>query len=420
MEYLKRNFSTFNLHLIKTKRFKTVSIEVIFNHAIDKNNITITNFLSSILTFTTAKYNTKLKFSQKMENLYAARIYANNYRVGGCYVTDFEMQVLNDKYAEKGLLNDSLSFLSEIIFNPNVRDNMFDENSFNIIKSDEKSQIERIKEDSKRYSLIKLFEHFDKTSPISFNSKGYIEDLDKIKRDNLYDFYKKFINCSDIDIYIIGDIDFDYTSKLVEKYFIFPCKKKKNDNLFLPFKKHREKLQEFVESDNTNQSKLSIACTIEGMTKYEKDYVLNLYNLILGGTADSKFFKNIREKFSLCYYVSSRAFKQDNILVITSGITKNNYSKIMTLIDKEMKDVCEGNFSDNDILKAKNYYLASVEEIEDSPLQLIASYYAIDKLDSDDIEVRKQKIMEVSREDIVKLANKVYIDTVYLLGGDKK
>ena len=92
----------------------------------------------------------------------------------------------------------------------------------------------------------------------------------------------------------------------------------------------------------------------------------------------------------------------------------------MTLIDKEMKDVCEGNFSDNDILKAKNYYLASVEEIEDSPLQLIASYYAIDKLDSDDIEVRKQKIMEVSREDIVKLANKVYIDTVYLLGGDKK
>ncbi len=89
MDYLKKKFSSFNLHLIKTNRFKTINIEIIFNHDIRKEKVTITNFLSSMMSFTTAKYNTKLKFAQKLEDLYAARIFSNNYRIGKSYITDF-------------------------------------------------------------------------------------------------------------------------------------------------------------------------------------------------------------------------------------------------------------------------------------------------------------------------------------------
>lgn len=420
MDYLKKKFSSFNLHLIKTNRFKTINIEIIFNHDIRKEKVTITNFLSSMMSFTTAKYNTKLKFAQKLEDLYAARIFSNNYRIGKSYITDFEMRILNDKYAENGLLDNALSFLKELLFNPNVDNGMFDENSFNIIKNDELSQINRLKEDSKAYSITKMFEHMDSNSVLSINTKGYEEDLNSITRENLYDFYKEFICCNDIDIFMVGDIDFDYVTKLVEEKFNFKSDKNNDNNLLLDYRKHKKEVLEVIEDDNTKQSKLAIACTLEDMTKRERDYVLNLYNLILGGTADSKFFKNIREKFSLCYYVSSKSFKQDNILLITSGISKENFSKIKILIDKEMQDMRDGKITDNDISKAKKYYISSLDEIDDSPNQIIASYYAIDKLKVDDVEERKKKIMDVSKDEIVKLANKVYIDTIYLLGGDKK
>ena len=108
MDYIKVKCESLNLHMIKTNKFKTTSIELIFGMKIKKEEITIANFLSSILTYTTKKYNTKIKFSQKMENLYAARVFANSYRLGSQFNVDFDLRVLNDKYGEKGLLEDTL------------------------------------------------------------------------------------------------------------------------------------------------------------------------------------------------------------------------------------------------------------------------------------------------------------------------
>ena len=420
MEYIKKETPSYNLHMIKTSKFKTTSIEIIFNKVLKKDEITKLNFLTSIMTYTTKKYNTKLKFSQKMENLYASRVYASGYRLGRNVNVDFNMKILNDKYSEEGLLDQSFEFLKEIIFNPNVTDDMFDEDSFNIIKNDEISQIERFREDSRRYASFRVLELTDSNEPFSYNPKGSIEDLEKITRKNLYEYYKEFIKCKTIDIFIIGDIDFDKTEKIVKDKFEFTLPKEKEKDPMILWSTHREKRQEVVESDSTNQSKLSISCKLENLTKYERDYVLNIYNLILGGTADSKFFKNIREKYSLCYYINCGANKLDNLLFISSGISKDNYSKIMILIDKEMDDMRKGNFDEDEIEKAKINYLSNLEEIEDSPNQLIALYYAIDKLGSDEIDKKKEIIKKVTKEDIIKLANKVFMDTVYLLGGDKK
>ena len=79
----------------------------------------------------------------------------------------------------------------------------------------------------------------------------------------------------------------------------------------------------------------------------------------------------------------------------------------------------KGNFSDEDINKAIMYYLSGLQEIEDNPSQTIASYYAMDKLGIDSIDERKEKIKQVTKEDIQNLANKIFIDSVFLLGGDK-
>ncbi len=420
MKYIKKEYPCYNLHMIKTDKFKTTNIEVIFEREIKKEDITITNFLSSILTFTTKKYNTKLKYAKKMESLYAARLFANSYRLGSNFNVDFNMQILNDKYAENGLLNESLEFLKEVLFNPNVTDGKFDEVSFNIIKNDESSQIERFKEDTRRYATLRCCELTDDKAPFSYNLKGYMEDLNKITSENLYSYYNKFIESSNVDIFIIGNIEIEEVEKMIEEKFQFTNKNQESKYPLLPTLNNRKKRKEIIETDNTNQSKLAITCRIESMTDKERNYVLNLYNSILGGSTDSKFFKNIREKYSLCYYATTGANKLDNILLISSGITKENYNKMLILIDKEMDDIKKGYITEDELINAKKYYLSGLEEIEDSPNQIIASYYAIDKLKADSIEERKEKIKDITKEEIVALANKIYIDTVYLLGGDKK
>lgn len=420
MKYIKKEHPCYNLHMIKTDKFKTTNIEVIFEQDIKKEDITISNFLSSILTFTTKKYDTKLKYAKEMEKLYAAKLYTNSYRLGSNLNVDFNMQILNDKYTEKGLLNKSLDFLKEVIFNPNVKDGEFDEVSFNIIKNDERSQIQRFKEDIRRYATLRCCELTDDTAPFSYNLKGYIDDLEKITSEDLYTYYQKFMANSNIEIFIIGDIDIDEVDKMIKEKLVFTNNKKNSKYPLMPIGKHKKQRKEVIENDSTNQAKLSITCRIENLTDRERNYVLNLYNYILGGSSDSKFFRNIREKYSLCYYAVTGANKLDNLLLISSGITKENYSKMLILIDKEMNDMRNGNITEDEIINAKKYYLSGLEEIEDNPSQIIASYYAIDKLKADSIEERKEKIKEITKEEIVALANKVFIDTIYLLGGDKK
>ena len=48
---------------------------------------------------------------------------------------------------------------------------------------------------------------------------------------------------------------------------------------------------------------------------YERNYPLTLYNIILGGGEDSKLFRTVREKYSLCYYINSVPLKLDNVLI---------------------------------------------------------------------------------------------------------
>lgn len=420
MKYIKKEMGSYNLHMINTDRFKTVNVEVILSNKIKKEEITITNFLSSILAYTTKKYPTKNSLAIKMQDLYSARIFTSCYRIGNLYNVDFNLSMLDEKYSEEGMFEETLDLLKDILFDPNVNLSEFDTNSFNVIKNEEIAQIERFKEDSRKYSIIKMLNLLDENSVFSYNGYGYMDDLSKITPKNLYEFYQEFIKRSTVDIFVVGDIDFNKTEKIIKEKFKFRTLKKTKKNPLLEVKKYRKKPQVIFEEDNTNQSKLTIGCLIDEMTKFEREYVLNIYNLILGATADSKFFKNIREKYSMCYYVSSVGNKLDNLFIITSGISKENFEKMITLINKEMHDMIDGNFSDEDIENAKRYYLSILEEVEDKPSQIISSYYAIDLIGIDEIETRKEKIMKVTKEDIRILASKVNIDTIFLLGGDKK
>lgn len=420
MDYKKKEFLSYNLHMIKTNKFKTTNVELLFSRDIKKEDITITNFLTSIMTYSTKKYNRRIKLSQKIEDLYAARLFSNCYRVGNQYIVDFTLKFLNDKYGEPGLFNGALDLLHEVVFSPNVENGLFDEKTFDVVKIDEKNQIERLLEDRRKYAGLKLFELTDPNAVFSINLKGYLDDLDKITRANLYEYYKDFINCNKIDIFVIGDIDFDEVEKMITRKFIFKQKRVEDNFEVYDWSKKKKRKNEVIEYDNTNQAKLSISCRIDNITNYERNYVLSLYNIILGGSSDSKFFKNIREKFSLCYYISSSPQRMDNMLTISSGITKENYSKAMILINKEMNDMKKGNISNEEMEKAKKFYLTSLEEVEDNPSQIINVYYSMDKFGLDDIEERKNIVSRITKEQIVELAKKISIDTIFLLGGDKK
>ena len=419
MNYTKKDLGSFRLHLIKTNKFKTITMKVLFHTPIKKEDITKRILLSDILLQSSKKYESKRSMTIEAEELYSASISTGNQRLGNYIFTSFNLQVLSDKYTEEGNLEKAIEFLSEILFYPNIKQQAFLKDKLDLAKYNAVVNISTMKENTSNYSLIKLLENYDQASPISYQMLGYLDDLEKIDEKNLYETYLKMIDNDYVDIFVVGDYDSKKMVSIIKKYYKFKKVKKEKDSYYLPLKKPRKKRQFIKEAISNTQSKLSIALPIMKLTPYERDYALTLANLIYGGGPDSKLFHNVREKNSLCYTINSFVSKLDNLMVVTAGIDKTNYEKTVSLITSNLLDLKKGKFTDKDIKVAKEIYDTSLEEIEESPISMINEALSETIFDVEEINIRKEKISKVRKSDITRVLKKINMDTIFLLEGVK-
>ena len=415
MEYNCIDLKYAKLHLIKTKKFRSINLKVLLKDEIKKDERTKRNFLTDYLILTSNKYKTRKELALKVQELYSLYLGSYNTRVGNFLITKFSMSLLNPKYTEDNMLKESIELLSELIFNPNVSNNQFESSSFNIIKNNILNEIKTIKENSRTYANIKMLENMDKNASYSYNTFGYLEDLEKITEKNLYEYYKDFLRKSLVDIYVIGDFDEDELVNLIKEKLNFKTLKHPKKDIYIKHKKIKKRSKTIIEEDNFNQSKLSIGCKLDNLSDFERKYVINLYSMILGGGFNSKFMQIIREKNSLAYYINSSVNKADNLLLIQSGISYKNFNKVLSNIKKIMKSMTNGNILDEELENVKTEYLSVLEEVNDNIDSIVENDIMKNLLDLDDLEIRREMIKKVTIQDIINVSKKVYIDTVYLL-----
>ena len=404
------------LHLIKTKKFRSINFKVIMKDIINKEDITKRNFLTDYLIHSTKKYKTRKKLALKIQDLYSLFLSCYNTRIGNYYLTRFNLSILNPKYTESTMLDSSLSLFHDVIFDPNVTNNKMDKDIFKIIKHNLEQEIITSVEDPRLYANDKMLEYLGNDN-YSYKVYGYLEDLELINEKNLYKYYQDFITKCDIDIYVIGDFNEKEMIALIKKYLNFSTIKKPKGELTIYHKKINTKPKEYIENSKFNQSKLVIGCKIDGLNEFERKYVINLYNMILGGGFNSKFMQQIREKNSLAYYINSSVNKADNLLVINSGISYENYDKVIKLIKKIMKSM-DKDVSKEELERSRMEYLSILEETYDNIDSIVENEIAKNLLNLDEYEQRIEEIKKVSIDDIKNINKKIHLDTIFFLKGE--
>ena len=361
-------------------------------------------------------YKSKVELTKAEQDLYAVNISGTNRRIGNYLDTGLSLKVLHDKYTEPENFEKSLDLLNSLIFNPKVTNNAFDEVDFDTVYEEYKADLNSLVEDKLTYALIRGLEKTDDKSVISYRGIGYLEDLEKITKENLYEYYKEVIKHDFVDIFVLGNVDEEYITNVIrEKFKINTFKKQPINALVTPLKSSRPKIvKEKVISEQDN---LVITLNLNNLTDYERNYPLSLYNAILGGGSESLLFSEVREKNSLSYYISSTPNKLDSLIIIRGGITKDRSMDAVNIIKKILKDLENGKIDDDRIEKAKEYYTSAIDDIIESSFQIIESYYMIELLGVDDIETKRKKMLKVTKDEIIALAKKVKINTIYILEG---
>ena len=78
----------------------------------------------------------------------------------------------------------------------------------------------------------------------------------------------------------------------------------------------------------------------------------------------------------------------------------------------------KGDFTDNDIEAAKITYENSLQDIEDYQSGILRMYQSHIYFNYDLLEDRIEKIKKVTKDDIINLHKKIYMDTIFVLEGD--
>ncbi len=419
MNYELINMGAYNLHLVKTNRFKTITVEVDFRREIQKEDITKRAVLKEVLLNSNKNYRTERELIIESENLYDLKLVASSARMGNYTNISFKTRFLDEKYTEKNMNEESIAFLMDIIFNPNIDNGSFNEEVVNKCKNRMEKSIKSLKDSKLKYTLFKLLENVE-DKPYSYNSYGYLEDLEKIDGKVLYDYYKDMINNDFIDIFVVGDFDSIEIKELIKKYFKARTYHRTKTNIIVEELPIIKKIIEQSEEDNVNQTQFTILCGINNLTEFERKYVIKVYSELLGGSSNSILFDTVREKNSYAYYVNADVKSYDNILLIYSGIEPGNKNEVFKLIKKCLIDIEKGNFTDDMLNNAKETLVGGIKASLDSPSGIINNYFAKILVGTDDFEERIENFKKVTKEDVINVSKKINIYSTYTLEGVKQ
>ena len=408
MEYTCYNMNAYNLHIINTDKFKTITVDVSFRRKIKKDEITIRNLLKELIVNSSCNYPTERSLIIQTEKLYDLKLLSSTYRVGSYSILSFKTRFLNEVYTEEGMNEESIKFLLDLIFKPRL-----DNDVLKCKKKIEKS-ILSLNDNKIKYALLKLLETTE-DMPYSYNNYGYKDDLDKITVDDLKKYFDSVISDDIVDVFVVGNVDGSEIKRIFKEYFKVSTFHKNELSLLVPELSRVRKNKEFREYDNVNQTQLTMLCNLSEITDYERKYVLPVYGELLGGSSNSILFDTIREKNSYAYYVNALVNPYDNVMMIYSGIQKGNEKEVLKLIEKSLSGVSKGKFDLEKLESSKKTLISAIESSLDNPVSIINNYYAKVLVNALDVNEKIENIKKVSKEDIISVSKKISIHTQFLL-----
>ncbi|MFP7469854.1 pitrilysin family protein [Niallia taxi] len=414
-----RKYGGYNLHTVKTEKFKTNNIVVKWKAPITEESATLRALLPYVLQNSSNKYPNTATLRSYLEELYGATFFIDLSKKGDYQIISFSLEIANEKFLSNPdpLLKKGVDFLAEILFNPNGDGKSFVAKIVEDEKRALKQRIQSIYDDKMRYANFRLVEEMFKGEPYALGVNGIADKVDPITAEELYQYYEKSRQEDQIDVFVVGDIDEEEIASYISTKLPF-ADRTASEHTRAVHKEVKEK--EVKEVQDVKQGKLHIGYRTNVVYGDEDYFALQIFNGIYGGFSHSKLFLNVREKESLAYYAASRIESHKGLLMVLSGIDQQNYEKAVSIIKEQLDLMKKGDFTDDEIMQTKAVTHNQMLETLDTARGMIEVFYhnAVSGVKVD-MSQWLQSISKVTKEEIRSVANKIELDTIYFLSGSE-
>lgn len=400
---------------ISDNRFKTMKLLANIFLPMDEETVSANALLCYVMVRCCKKYPDMITMSRKLGSLYGAEVNGSVSKMGDMQCLKIDIGGLSDKYAINGeCISEELSkLLCEVIFNPKIEYGRFSESDMLQEKRQILDMIDSDFNDKRVYASQRLTEIMCADEVYGLKWCGTKDQIEKVTPEGLFKAWKNMLSKAHFEITFVGESNPDNAAEVIKNSFKEIKREPVDLSTDVVYSVFEEK--NVVEEMEVAQSKLEIGFRT-ACAEPEDTTATRLMSVILGGTASSKLFNNVREKKSLCYYCMSRFFRLKGIMVVESGVETANIEAAKEAILKEIEDMKNGVISDFEINSAKLAIVNSTLGVTDTVTGL-STWYSSQVMDSsvDTPEEACRKIEAVTKEDIVAAAKKLSLDTIFVL-----
>lgn len=325
------------------------------------------------------------------------------------YAIEFSTEAKTDYIRLKFLcLNEDFAKAIELL-DDIIKNSTFDD----FEKELEKMKGEIIAElDSPKAKVVdEYYKKLFKNHPYGNTNTMVLENIDKISKEEVLEIYNAFLNKSKKVISVVGDIPVNEAEDLISNTFgTLP----KNEEITISTAKpvlNENETSEIIKPD-TNQAHIIRGWLTE--TIASEDYpALLLLNIILGSSGlSSRLFLELRDKKGLAYVVRScyEPFMQCANFYIYIATEPKNIEISLAGFEEEINKIKTIPVSNEELQNAKNNLFGrwAYSRETNNNQAVIYSNYGIMGVGFDFNEKLKERVKQVTPQDIMSCANKCF------------
>ena len=423
---------TLSLRLCQTEKFKTEMLSLSAVLPIEGQKPYMTSLLLAVLLRGTETYRDISAINRHLDYLFGTELSVRNFYRGDAQVFGLCANILGKEYlpddaAEREtLLCEVVKIMREVFFAPAL-----DERGLllsHYVESEKKLQCDAIrakKNHPQSYAMDACRKLTFDTEPCGIPLYGTEEEVMAVTPEELTAYWKNLYKNLSLHAFYVGATDtnsvIDALTKGLETEEIKVEKIEKN-HPSIPLTdvasiKRRDGEQRVCEDLPVHQSALVMALRTPAAVQDEDFFAVALYNELLGSSSPvSKLFINVREKLGLCYSCFSTYNAYKAALTICCSLEDDRRAEAETEIRRQLAALAAGDITDAEWQAAQKSMENAYRQLSDSP-SAMEVYFLGRALAGVSLSPQETsaRIASLSREDVVRVAQKMKIDTVFVL-----
>ena len=389
------------IHILKTNKFKDVLLSFRFFNELKCPESWYRTVLALMLADRCEQYSSKQQVSDCMDDLYGASASARTLTYGKGQVLEFRIRALNEKYGEKGILQQQIAVASSFLLHPLQKEGLLNEAVFREAMINLKAMIQRRNDNPGAYATSKCARMLGEGQPLGVSVIPTLQEMETITLQQVSDCYRRMIEQDRVDIFVEGQVDEENVVDLIRQYFPLAGRQIVSESEYLV---SRDEMKEDSSVRSIDQTAL-VMMYPTGISLSDPDYwALRTGSCVYGQLPTSLLFQEVREKRSLCYSIYSSILSFDGVMSVSTGISAQNLKEVRELIEIQRKRVADGDFDEDMLKTAKEMLINSIKASEDDPYAVINREYqncllnrqqSLDQIADTVRQVTKDQIMKI-------------------------